>query len=461
MLKIQECKRAMMYGLPLIMAVVLSVVLAGCSADTDADSSETTDPVAERVTLNYSTLSMLPQDTETLRATVTPSDVTSPVSWSASTTGIVTLNTSGNTCTITAVKAGTVTITATVDEKSATCRVTVQAITVTLDKTSILMVNGQSESINATVTPSNAKAYMNVTSSDSSVATGSSTTIKAQGKGTATITFDVRGTKATCSVEVLGGSYEYYDSGNYSYLRVSIDAENGVGLDGKVTQYEQEVTGIVTATATLSNDGSLSSSASAYLVKCLEVVSGKGEWVPVATYISGGQVTKTTLNADVMSAMSGARSSMILTTGNGGATLDKASVKGLAAGGAWTFAITKIDNKTSIEGAEVFRIDMTSGSKSVYSVNGTATFNIPSSLSGDVPKAYSVSADGKTESVDASYNNITGETTVTASSWNAFAISSEGGSTSTGMSTLSLVAVIVIVMIAALCLFFCYRYLLM
>lgn len=461
MLKIQERKRAMMYGLPLMMAVVLSVVLAGCSADTDADSSGTTEPVvAEKVTLNYSTLSMLPQDTKTLEATVTPEGVTSPVSWSVSTTGIVKLSTNGKNCTITAEKAGTVTITATVDEKSATCRVTVQAITVTLDKTSILMVNGDSASINATVTPSNAKDYMSVSSSNTSVATGGATWIEAHGKGTATITFDVRGTKATCNVEVLGGTITYIDEGTYRYLYVSLDAENGVGLEGEVTQYSQEVTGSVKATATLSDDGSLSSSASAYLVKCLEVVSDKAVWVPVTTYVNGGKVTKTTLNADVMSAMSDAESSMVLTTGNGGAILDEASVDGLP-GGTWTFAVTKIDNTTSIKGAEVFRIDMTSGGKSVYSVSGTATFNIPSSLNGGTPKAYSVSADGKTESIEVSYSNITGETAVTASSWNAFAISSEGGSTGTGMSTLSLVAVIVIVVIAALCLFFCYRYLLM
>ena len=116
---------------------------------------------------------------------------------------------------VTAVKAGTATITCTAKDGSgvkATCEVTVeepiQLVTgITLNKTSAELKVGETASLTATVSPANAtNKEVSWTTSDSSVATVTSsgvvTAIKA---GTATITCtakDGSGVKATCQVTV-------------------------------------------------------------------------------------------------------------------------------------------------------------------------------------------------------------------------------------------------------------------
>ena len=132
------------YKLPIVALVLLSVVIVISfdSADAAVDGTGTgdgsNDPEkikVERITLDRSTLTMLPEDRESLWATIYPTTIIDEsVSWSLSSSGIVSLNTNGNSCTITAIKAGTVVITASLDDKSASCRITVQAITIALDK---------------------------------------------------------------------------------------------------------------------------------------------------------------------------------------------------------------------------------------------------------------------------------------------------------------------------------------
>lgn len=80
----------------------------------------------ESVTLNKTTLTMDIGDEETLTATVAPNNATNKtVTWSSDNTAVATVA-NGK---VTAIAAGTATITATADGKSATCAVTVNAAT--------------------------------------------------------------------------------------------------------------------------------------------------------------------------------------------------------------------------------------------------------------------------------------------------------------------------------------------
>ena len=82
------------------------------------------DTTATAISLNESSLSMSGVTSETLTATLTPPDSTTPVVWSSSDTSVATVS-SG---TVTSVGNGTCTITATAGSVSATCSVTVSGI---------------------------------------------------------------------------------------------------------------------------------------------------------------------------------------------------------------------------------------------------------------------------------------------------------------------------------------------
>ena len=79
---------------------------------------------ADSVTLSSTELSLTEGDTSTLTAAVSPQDA-GEVSWSVSPDGIVEISADGNNVTITAKKAGTATIAATINGQTATCDVTV------------------------------------------------------------------------------------------------------------------------------------------------------------------------------------------------------------------------------------------------------------------------------------------------------------------------------------------------
>ena len=193
-----------------------SIIIAAYSKDSDGNVAYsspitvTTDPVhVDGVTLNYDKLSLTEDQTATLVATITPSDAANKnLSWKSSNTSVATVDVTGK---VSAVKAGTATITVTTEDggKTATCSVTVVAPTsgVSLNKTSLELVEGASETLVATITPANA-SNKNVSwkSSNTSVATVSSTgkvTAVKAGTATITVTTEDGGKTATCEVTVI------------------------------------------------------------------------------------------------------------------------------------------------------------------------------------------------------------------------------------------------------------------
>ena len=132
-------------------------------------------------------------------------NVTSAATWSSGNTSVATVSAG----TVTGKGAGTATITATYNGKSATCSVTVVGTaTLSLGWTSATMEKGSVRTNAAIYNPNNGTASTNVTSSavwttsNAGVATAGSGTITAQGKGTCTITVTYNGLSARCTVTV-------------------------------------------------------------------------------------------------------------------------------------------------------------------------------------------------------------------------------------------------------------------
>ena len=184
------------------------------------------------VSLNTSTLNLVENETGTLTATVEPSNATNKdVTWESSNTSVATVDATGK---VTAIGAGTATITVTTEDgsKTATCAVTVTAATVsvsgvTLNKTALSLTVGDTETLTPTITPDNA-TNKNVTwsSDDTSVATvDASGLVTAVARGTAVITAtaaDGSGASASCTVTVSS----YLPPANPNY-RITVEATQG------------------------------------------------------------------------------------------------------------------------------------------------------------------------------------------------------------------------------------------
>jgi len=162
------------------------------------------------VSLKAST-ELLVNHTETLYAIIEPDNATyKNVTWSSSNTSVATVSTEGI---VTAVSAGTTTVTVTtVDgKKTASCTVTVSNISVpvtgvSLNKTSASLVVGNTEELTATITPTTAtNQIITWNSSNTTVAEVSAAgVVTANNVGTAniTVTTDDGNKTASCNVTV-------------------------------------------------------------------------------------------------------------------------------------------------------------------------------------------------------------------------------------------------------------------
>jgi uncharacterized protein YjdB len=160
------------------------------------------------VTVSPTTLTLNVGGTYTLSKTISPSDASNKnVTWSTNNTGVATVDSSGK---VTAVAKGTCTITCTSSAdstKKGTCAVTVnqQATGISISPTSVTLEVGQTTSVSASVSPSNANnRNYTLSSNNTAVATVSNGVITAIAPGTATITATSSdgGHKANCTVTV-------------------------------------------------------------------------------------------------------------------------------------------------------------------------------------------------------------------------------------------------------------------
>ena len=173
--------------------------------------NETTTVDVEKVSLNKSATTLTEGESETLTATITPSNATGDktVKWSSSNAEVAAVDSNGK---VTAKKAGTAVITATSsNRKTASCTVTVKqkeiAITgVSLNKSTTSITEGESETLTATITPSNATGDKTVKWSSSNAevaAVDSNGKVTAKKAGTAVITATSSNRKtASCTVTV-------------------------------------------------------------------------------------------------------------------------------------------------------------------------------------------------------------------------------------------------------------------
>lgn len=188
-------------------------------------------PVAvESVSISSTSVELTVGDAHQLTATVSPSNATyKNVSWSSSDQSVATVSQAGL---VTAVSQGSTTIKAMADGKAASCAVTVKPATVpvtgiTLDKTSITLLEGKSETIVATVTPDNATDKTIVwSSSDPAIASVDDGEVLAIAKGTATISAKAGDFTATCTVTVKkdgfeSGDPEGFNNKNEQWERIS------------------------------------------------------------------------------------------------------------------------------------------------------------------------------------------------------------------------------------------------
>lgn len=160
------------------------------------------------IALNTNTLTFTGSDTQTLTVTKTPSNTTDKVTYTTNPTGIVVVNNG----VITPIKNGSTVITVTCGSKTATCNVTVTGISTTvavqsvsLNKNTTTINVGETETLVATISPTNA-TNQNVTwgTDAPNIATVTNGVIEGKAVGTASISVEtVDGSHTdTCNVTV-------------------------------------------------------------------------------------------------------------------------------------------------------------------------------------------------------------------------------------------------------------------
>ena len=185
-----------------VLMLSLVLVFLGCT-------EEPTPIAVTSVTLDSTSMSLVEAESQRLTATVSPSNAENKtVIWTSSNSSVASVKDG----VVTAMKAGNAAITVKTDDggKTATCKVTVKAKvypvkSVSLNKTSYELTEGDEFTLGATVKPDNA-TNKNVTwsSSNTSVASVKEGVVTAMKAGNATITVktDDGGKTATCEVTV-------------------------------------------------------------------------------------------------------------------------------------------------------------------------------------------------------------------------------------------------------------------
>ena len=245
------------------------------------------------VTLNTETLELFTGGSATLTATVEPSDAANQnVTWQSDNANVATVE--GGT--VTAVGAGETTITVTTEDgsKTATCivTVTVPVTGVKLNKETLELFTDGSETLTATVEPSNA-TNKNVTWSSSveTIATvDNNGTVTAVGAGEATITATAGGITATCvvhvrkpaTVEASGSTNLSFTTDQDEFTLTAIVYGENLSQEPNCWEWTVANTDVVSLSDTPNlRSGSVASSRKAFTIK------GTGTTTITATYDDG------------------------------------------------------------------------------------------------------------------------------------------------------------------------------
>ena len=193
------------------------------------------------ITLDQTSLTLKPEETATLVATVKPDNATDKtVTWSSSDPDIAAVDDNGK---VNATKIGSAKITARAGEKTAECSVSVciPITSIELNLTSLKIKEGETVTLTATVMPDNATdKTVNWSSSDTSVATvDQSGKVTALKEGSTTITAKAGEKTARCSINVedLANEIITFADPAAKYACVSKYDTNG---DGEVSVAEAE-----------------------------------------------------------------------------------------------------------------------------------------------------------------------------------------------------------------------------
>ena len=155
------------------------------------------------ISLDKNSLSLVKGDSETLVATVNPANAShKKVSWTSSDTGVATVDSEGR---VSAIANGSATISAQIDDIKATCDVTVTVPieSITLNKTELSLTKGQTETLIATIIPSDAtESTVKWETTNSHIASVENGKVTAMGGGKATITAKAGDKVAYCIVTV-------------------------------------------------------------------------------------------------------------------------------------------------------------------------------------------------------------------------------------------------------------------
>lgn len=190
------------------------------------------------IALNTNTLTFTGSDTQTLTVTKTPSNTTDKVTYATNPTGIVVVNNG----VVTPIKNGSTVITVTCGSKTATCNVTVTGISTTvavqsvsLNKNTTTINVGETETLVATISPTNA-TNQNVTwgTDAPNIATVTNGVIEGKAVGTASISVEtVDGSHTdTCNVTVKQGSASTVK--NIFDKDTMIDTTKGISGNGEI-----------------------------------------------------------------------------------------------------------------------------------------------------------------------------------------------------------------------------------
>jgi len=190
-----------------------------------------------KISISKTYMTMYVGDSKTLKASVEPSKATiKTLEWKSSDTDIAIVDDNG---VVTALKAGTVTITAKAQDnsgKQAVCTVTVYekvpATSVTLQDKKLTMVKGESKSVNYVLNPTNSTDGVKWSTDNPSVATVDKKTgrITAKGIGTAYITaMTDSGKTATIEITVIGLNFTSITLEQYTRYQYQLAVEGATG----------------------------------------------------------------------------------------------------------------------------------------------------------------------------------------------------------------------------------------